>query len=163
MVSYPTLCALADAPPSHVRSILSPLGLNWRIENIVELARAFHDNRLDRIPESVEKLKLLSGVGTYVAGVVNCLAFERACPVIDTNVVRVLGRFFGLSLAGEARRRKEMLDLARECVDPGAPREYTLALIDFGALVCTASSPRCTACPLASECAFLRSGDEELA
>jgi len=116
---------------------------------------------LQRIPESVEDLQLLPGVGPYVAGVVSCLVFGRACPVLDTNVVRVLGRFFGLSLAGEARRKKEMVELAAECVDQKAPKEYTLALIDLGALVCTPASPQCTACPLTSDCAFFKSCHEE--
>jgi len=161
MASYPTLSTLSDAAPSDIREILAPLGLNWRIENLVQLARAVNENRLDRIPESLEDLQLLPGVGPYVAGVVRCLAYGRAAPVLDTNVVRVLGRFFGLSLAGEPRRKKEMLALATECVESKAPKQYTLALIDFGALVCTPSSPQCRQCPLRSKCSFLKSRDEE--
>lgn len=161
IASYPTLSALGDAAASDIREILSPLGLNWRIENLVQLAHMVRENRLHRIPESSEELQLLPGVGPYVAGVVSCLAFGQGCPVLDTNVVRVLGRFFGLSLEGEARRKKEMIELAAECVDPKAPKEYTLALIDVGALVCTPASPQCTACPLTPDCAFFQSCDEE--
>ena len=153
--AYPTLMDLANAAPSNIRRICQPLGLHWRVENLVELSQEARHNRLRRIPASIEELQQLSGVGPYVAGAVRCLAFGYACPVVDSNVVRVLSRFFGLSIQGEARRSRRMVDLAARCVDRDAPRDYNLALIDFGALVCTPNRRGCAACPLSAGCSWI--------
>jgi A/G-specific adenine glycosylase len=99
------------------------------------------------VPGTKDELMSLPGVGDYVASAVACFSKGEPTPIIDTNVVRVIGRIFGLRLEGEARRRKEMRDAAAICLDRRQPRLYNYALLDFAALVCIASAPRCTECP----------------
>ena len=150
---FPSPESLAAAPPRDIRRILNPLGLKWRIENFVQLARVFRRRNLC-VAAKQGTLKYLPGVGDYVAGAIAC--FGRAEPValIDTNVVRVLSRYFGLRFRGESRRNKSFIRLAEKCIDVQYPREYNWALFDLGGLVCTPSGPKCSRCPLRRSCYY---------
>jgi len=108
------------------------------------------------VPGTKDELMSLPGVGDYVASAVVCFSSGEPTPIIDTNVVRVIGRIFGLRLEGEARRRKEMRDAATLCLDQRQPRLYNYALLDFAALVCAAGAPRCSECPFGQRglCAY---------
>ena len=148
---YPDSQTLSGGRPATIRQILKPLGLSWRAENFVKVSRELIQFFDGRIPSDEKALQQLTGVGDYVAGAVSCFAFEKPVPMIDTNIVRVIGRIFGLDLRGEARRRKEVRDAAVTCLERAQPREYHYALLDFGALVCTARNPKCEACPIGRE------------
>ena len=126
---FPDVRALAGAKPSVIRRELKPLGLEWRAANVVALARDIQRRFRGRVPRDRDELLSLPGVGPYVAGAVRCFALGQPEPLIDTNVVRVVGRFFGLRLDGEARRRKEMIDAVTACV-PG--RRPAMMLSDRG-------------------------------
>jgi len=153
---YPTPIALATAKEADLYPLLVPLGLRWRARNIVATAR-----ELVGVPESgfksAEALKKLPGVGEYVARAVQIMAFNRREAVIDTNVIRVLGRYWGLRVHPEARRERRFKELALRCVPRSDPKTYTLALLDLGANICTPQRPRCGECPLAPSCEFAQS------
>jgi len=108
------------------------------------------------VPDTKDELMSLPGVDDYVASAVACFSSDEPTPIIDTNVVRAIGRVFGLRLEDEARRRKEMRDAVTMCLDRRQPRFYNYALLDFAALVCTASAPRCSECPFGQRglCAY---------
>ncbi len=150
---YPSARKLASADHDELRALLAPLGLRWRAENVVALAKdlayvvpaAFRDGKA---------LRKLPGVGDYVASAIQVIAFNRAESVIDTNVIRVLGRYWGMPVHPEARRRREFRELAARCVPKRDPKRYTLALLDLGASVCTPRRPRCADCPLRAWCTF---------
>lgn len=144
---YPTAEELAAAPTGELREVLYPLGLEWRADNIVSMVREVVERYGGEVPVTKEELMSLPGVGDYVASAVTCFSSDEPTPIIDTNVVRVIGRIFGLRLDGEARRRKEMRDAAGMCLDRHQPRLYNYALLDFAALICTSSIPHCTECP----------------
>lgn len=150
---FPTLKAFSTAGPRKLRHLLSSLGLQWRIENFVQLSRLARQRRLRKLPD-YDGLTELPGVGLYVASAVECFARREALPVIDANVVRVLGRYFGFASKGEVRRNREFIRLAGECVDENNPREYNMALLDLGAAICTATKPNCLNCPLRTGCAY---------
>ena len=152
--TYPDMIALRRAPAHEIRHALEPLGLTWRADNIVELAREVGERYGGDIPRSRNDLLALPGVGPYVAGAVRCFAFEECESIADTNIVRIVGRFFGISLHGEARRRKEMLSAVEQCVPDRDGVNYHFALIDFGAKICRARKPQCTACCLSEKCRF---------
>ena len=135
---YPTLSVAAMGDQAALRDILWPLGLSWRIENIIKLLEEAHLRFGDELPTDSEVLKTLTGVGDYVAAAVACFAGGAAVPIIDTNVVRLIGRYFGINTHGEARRRREMQDMANEALDPTCPADYNYAVLDFAACVCTA-------------------------
>jgi A/G-specific adenine glycosylase len=151
---YPNAQALARARPASIRRELKPLGLEWRAHNMVQLARDVQRRFQGCVPTGKAELLSLPGVGPYVAGAVRCFALGQPEPLIDTNAVRVIGRFFGLSLEGEARRRKGMIEAAAACVPRQRPADYHYALLDFAAAVCTARCPRCQNCPLRVRCDY---------
>ena len=150
--TYPSLTIAALADPDELRCVLYPLGLAWRIENIISLLRHANERFGDDLPTDVDALCTLPGVGDYVAGAVACFAVGQPVAIIDTNVVRVLGRIFGVDIRGEARRRREMRLLAENTLDRDEPVNYQYALLDFAAKVCTARNPLCADCSFAERC-----------
>jgi A/G-specific adenine glycosylase len=155
LLRYPELPEALAAPDDELREVLYPLGLAWRIENIVALFQSLRERKCTDVPESLAELMALPGVGDYVANAVRCFALgDSSATLIDVNVTRVLGRIFGLPVNAEARRRKPMRELAMATVDRERPAEYHYAILDFAALVCTALRPRCAVCPfgLAGRC-----------
>jgi A/G-specific adenine glycosylase len=102
----------------------------------------------------VDDLRTLPGIGPYTAGAIACFAFERDVPFFDTNMRRVLHRFwFGVDVPRPTASDREVTSVAAESVPPGAGWEWNQALIEFGALQCTARKPACVICPLQQECA----------
>lgn len=152
--SYPDPESLSAAHPHDIKRSMQPLGLAWRTENMVALAADLKTRFNHRVPSAEEELKSLPGSGDYVTAAVMCFAYGKATPLIDTNVVRVLGRIFGLNIAGEARRRKEIKRAAARCVETQRPRDYHYALLDFAAKVCKARSPNCPSCPFENKCNY---------
>ncbi|MCK6556593.1 DNA glycosylase [Candidatus Binatia bacterium] len=144
---YPTMDDLAAADPDEVRGVLRPLGLAWRADDVVSLAREVAARYGGRVPGDVEDLKSLTGVGDYVANAVACFAGREPRGIVDTNVVRLIGRIFGLPTDPEARRRKPVREAIDACLDRRHPQQYNYAILDFAAAVCTPSRPRCAACP----------------
>jgi A/G-specific adenine glycosylase len=115
-----------------------------------------------RVPDDVEALLELPGVGRYTAGAVASIAYDRPAPIVDGNVARVLARVLGIrdeieSAAARARLWEEAEALARG----EAPGELNQALMELGALVCVPRAPRCGACPVARGCAARAAGDAE--
>jgi A/G-specific adenine glycosylase len=155
---YPTLKEAASARPEEIKKILYSLGLAWRADGIVKFLQEAYARFGNNLPANLEQLRDLPGIGEYVSAAAVCFADGQAVSVIDTNVVRVLGRIFGLDTHGEARRRKPMRELANRAVDRYHPAEYNYALLDFAAKVCTARKPRCHECPFheGNRCIYYR-------
>jgi DNA (cytosine-5)-methyltransferase 1 len=129
---------------------MSSLGLRWRAENIVEVARTLVDKFNGRVPTTELELRSLPGVGDYVAQAVLCFGFGKRSVLVDTNTVRITGRVF----ARERPRRWQLrLDLYRLAGADGPDAAFNYALLDLGALVCRAGKPRCDVCPVRSHCA----------
>lgn len=151
---FPTLEALAAAPPARVREAWSGLGYYRRAANLHQLARVVVADHGGTIPADPDALRRLPGVGPYTAGAVASFAYERAAPAVDTNVARVLRRSFHPRAAGVAGQRR-LRDTAAGFVRRSGPSAWTFnqALMELGALVCTARVARCGACPVRRECA----------
>lgn len=156
LAAYPTLAAAAAADPVTIREHLRPLGLAWRADTIVHFLQEAYARFGDDLPTDPAVLRELPGVGDYVSAATACFAVTAAVPLIDTNVVRVLGRVFGLDTRGEARRRREMRELATRAMYPAHPAEYHYAVLDLAARVCLPGRPKCDICPLGtgSRCDF---------
>lgn len=145
---YPTLRRLAEARPQRIRTLLRPLGLRWRAENVVRLSRAVEDVDL----RTLRTLRKLPGVGDYVEAAVRCFAGGHAVPVIDTNTARVAVRLFGIHARGEPRRDPLVRQFLERVVRCDNPRNVNWALLDFAAQVCRARIPICSRCPLSKMC-----------
>ena len=154
MARFPTIDALARSRPKAVMEQWDGLGYYARARNLHKLARQvtrLHDGTL---PNSPEELQTLPGVGRYTAGAVACFAYEKAVPAVDTNVRRVLNRVFGNAKFG--MRNAELWGLAATLVPKNGNRawKFNQAMMELGALVCTARAPKCQDCPVKDHCRY---------
>jgi A/G-specific adenine glycosylase len=143
---FPTLTDLASAPTSEAIRQWQGLGYNVRAVRLRAIACQVVEQHGGLLPDSLEGLLALKGVGRYTAGAVACFAFEQPVAMVDTNVRRVLSRVFGVQPACVA-------DLAERAVPSGTAYAWNQALMDLGATLCRAKQALCLVCPLVSECA----------
>lgn len=163
--AFPTLEALAAAPTAEVIRAWAGLGYNRRAVNMQRTARAVLDEHGGRFPRDVAELLKLPGIGPYTAGAIACFAFERDEAFMDTNIRRVVQRLFvgpeATAPAGDA----QLITIARAAVPPGRGWAWNQAIMELGALICTASAPACWRCPVRAYCrayAAWRSADEQV-
>jgi A/G-specific adenine glycosylase len=158
---FPTAQALASAPTADVIRAWAGLGYNRRAVNMQRTAQAIVDRYDGAFPQDVAALRELPGIGPYTAGAVACFAFEQDVAFLDTNIRRVVQRLFvGPEPAGEARLQA----LAQAAVPKGQGWLWNQAIMELGALICTAASPACWRCPLREHCrdyAARRAADEQ--
>ncbi|NWF60297.1 MAG: A/G-specific adenine glycosylase [Fischerella sp.] len=160
MEKFPTASALATAPVEQVADLLRPLGLSFRAERLHHSAQLIMEQYGGKIPQNEADLLKLPGVGKYIARSVCANAFGQHKAVIDTNVARILERFFGLE-GGRVKSRSRLLWEASEQAAPETQvGAWNLTLFDFGATVCTARNPRCFECPLRQQCNYLANAEE---
>jgi A/G-specific adenine glycosylase len=150
---YPTVEALAAAKPAAVRESWEGLGYYRRAANLHRLARQVMADHDGLIPADPAVLLRLPGVGRYTAGAVACFAFERPTPAVDTNVARVLRRVFHPRLA-RARAARTLWATGAALVPRQGKRawEFNQAIMELGALVCTARVAKCGECPVREGC-----------
>jgi A/G-specific adenine glycosylase len=147
---FPTVEDLANAATSDVIRIWSGLGYNRRAVNLQRAARVVVDQLGGSFPDDPAELKVLPGIGAYTAGAIAAFAHERDVAFLDTNMRRVISRvIFGT----ESARESDTLEAANTLVPPGQGWTWNQALIEFGALQCTARRPACIICPLRDNCA----------
>jgi A/G-specific adenine glycosylase len=158
--AYPTVSALAAAPPARVRESWEGLGYYRRAANLHRLAQQVVREYAGIIPADPEQLLRLPGVGRYTAGAVASFAYERPAPAVDTNVARVLRRAFHPRVRGSMAARQAW-DTAARILPPQSKNVWMFnqAIMELGALVCTAREARCCACPVRRVC---RTGQRRL-
>ncbi len=146
---YPTPAKLAAARPSAVREAWDGLGYYRRAANLHALAKIVTGKHDGVLPDDVDELRELPGVGRYTAGAVACFAYEKPAATVDTNVGRVLHRAF-------PRRRASLHDLALSLQPRAGKAAWTFnqALMELGALICTARNPKCAKCPVRKDCCW---------
>lgn len=148
---YPDFEQLADAPLQEVKRTWYPLGYNVRPERLHGIARETVERYGGRLPNNAEDLLAFKGIGRYTAGAIRSFAFNEDAAILDTNVMRVLHRVF--VAAGEPKTQKALLwNLSERLIPPGKGYVFNQALMDFGAMVCTARDPDCLLCPMKSFC-----------
>jgi A/G-specific adenine glycosylase len=148
---YPTAQAMAAAPVEAVKAITDPLGYKIRGQWLHGAALQVADRFGGAFPETLEDLRRLPGVGRYTAGAVMNFAHHRDAPVLDTNVARLLRRYFGIQVQARARTR-ELWQLAAAVIPRGKGYLIYQALMDLGAMVCRPRNPRCAICPVRRGC-----------
>jgi A/G-specific adenine glycosylase len=158
---YPTLEVLAAAPVKEIACILQPLGLHFRTERLCQSVQIVIERYSGKIPDREAELLKLPGVGLYTARSICANAFSQSKAVLDTNVARILERFFGL-LGNRVKSRCKLLWKTAELIahDTEASK-WNLTLLDFGAIVCTAKNPRCGDCPLRDCCNYIKSTHQQ--
>lgn len=159
---FPTVEALAAADVGAVKAITDPLGYKIRGSWLSRIAREVVAHHGGKVPASLEALMDLPGVGRYTAAAVMSFAFGRPAGVLDTNVSRVLARFFHLPPDGTAERMHQLWAVAEAVVPRRQAWHFNQGVMDFGALCCRARQPLCSTCPLAQHCPA-RAADGKLA
>lgn len=151
---YPNFESIAETSKSNLRADLKTIGLNWRIDALYDCAaRISHDYR-GILPLDKTTLLTLPGVGEYIASAVVCFSTGSIEPVLDTNIVRFIGRFYGLKITDSSRRNKKFKEFILQFLKTENPRQLIYFLIDFAYEVCTPSKPKCTSCHLNTVCNF---------
>jgi A/G-specific adenine glycosylase len=154
---FPTLRHVAEAPPHHVLEAWAGLGYYARARNLHALARhVTSDGGPGLLPGEPTALRALPGVGAYTAGAVASFAFERRAALVDTNVARVLRRVFAPDVDPKSGRGQKALWAIAESILPRtgtAAWTHNQALMELGALVCTARARHCRGCPVRPVCA----------
>jgi A/G-specific adenine glycosylase len=156
---FPTLHHVARARPARVMEAWAGLGYYARARNLHALAKVVTDGGRDAggtLPPGAAELRALPGVGAYTAGAVSSFAYERRAALVDTNVARVLKRVFAPHVdLKSGRGQKELWEIARALLPRTGKATWThnQALMELGALVCTARVAHCTVCPVRKVCA----------
>lgn len=156
---WPTPSAMAAASPAEVLRAWGKLGYPRRALRLHECARVLAEQHDDVVPADVDTLLGLPGVGAYTARAIACFAYGQRVPVVDINVRRVIARtVHGQGDPGPASTTRDMADVADLLpADRARATHFSAALMEFGALICTARKPDCGSCPL-PECAWRAAG-----
>jgi len=141
---FPSLKALADASQDEVLSAWSGLGYYSRARNLKSTAELSHPT----LPNTQEELIKLPGIGRYTASAICSFGHNQNIPVVDTNIARVLKRFFALLNPSDAIIWKNAADF----LNAEDSRHHNLAVMDLGSLLCLPKNPKCEECPLFTGC-----------
>ena len=156
MERFPSVLGLADAPLDAVLASWSGLGYYARARNLHRAATEVRNRHQGRVPETIEALLSLPGIGRSTAGAILSLACGQRHPILDGNVKRVLARHFGVAgWPGQAAVLAKLWELAERCTPHECAGAYNQGMMDLGATVCTRSSPACERCPVAEGCTAL--------
>ena len=155
---WPTPSATAAASAADVLRAWGKLGYPRRAKRLHECAIVIARDHGDRVPEDVDTLLTLPGVGSYTARAIACFAYGQSVPVVDTNVRRVVARaVHGLADAGAPSATRDHADVSALLPEDGTAPKFSVALMELGATVCTARAPRCGLCPL-GRCGWRHAG-----
>lgn len=152
LAAFPTVETLAAAPTAEVIRLWAGLGYNRRAVNLQRAAQAIVAHHGGRVPDSIAALRSLPGIGPYTAGAIACFAFEQDVAFLDTNIRRVVRRLCVGPDQLVAPTDSELLAHAEALIPPGQGWTWNQAIMELGALICTATGPACWRCPLRQHC-----------
>lgn len=157
---WPTPAALADEPPGEAVRAWGRLGYPRRALRLHAAAGAIVADHGGVVPDSYDALRALPGVGDYTAAAVAAFAYRQRQVVLDTNVRRVIGRLVtGVELPPRSVTKAERTVAERLLpLDPPTAATWSVAVMELGALVCTADRPRCDGCPVVDRCRWHAAG-----
>ena len=162
MKSFPSVEDLANAPLDEILHHWTGLGYYARARNLHKTAQQVSKELNGKFPSTVEQLCELPGIGRSTAGAISAIAFHQQAAILDGNVKRVLARFGAISgWPGKADVVDALWTLAQRNTPYQRIADYTQAMMDLGATLCTRSSPNCPACPLAKKCIAYKQGNPQ--
>ncbi|MGH3719053.1 MAG: A/G-specific adenine glycosylase [Pseudonocardiaceae bacterium] len=158
LARWPTPSSLAAETPGTVVRAWGKLGYPRRALRLHAAATVIAARHDDVVPADVDVLLALPGIGAYTARAVAAFGYGHRVPVVDTNVRRVVARaVHGMADSGPPSTSRDLSD-AERVLPRAQPARFSAALMELGAVVCTARRPRCADCPVAGECAWVRAG-----
>jgi len=153
MEAFPTVSALAGADIDSVLHLWSGLGYYARARNLHRAAGVVRDQFGGQLPTDIDALQSLPGIGRTTAGAILALADDQSHPILDGNVRRVLARLFLIEgWPGSTNISRELWKLSEACTPARRAGNFTQAIMDLGASVCTRRKPVCGDCPLMGKC-----------
>ena len=162
LLRFPDLSAVAEAPQQDVLKAWEGLGYYSRARNLQRAAQSIVAQHGGRLPDTVEALRALPGIGRYTAGAILSIGHGRPAPLVDGNVGRVLGRLVALDVpARSPAGQRRLWALAEVLVPQRNARDFNQGLMELGALVCRPQAPACLLCPLREGCAACAGGRPE--
>jgi len=162
MERFPELRALAAASEQEVLAAWEGLGYYGRARNLRRAAQVVVQKHDGRLPEDVDELERLPGIGRYTAAAISSIAFGRDEATLDGNIRRVLARLFDVDKPARSRDgERQLWSLARGMLPVGQAGAFNQALMDLGATLCTPHAPDCAACPLHNFCLAYARGVQE--
>lgn len=161
MRRFPDVRSLAQAAPDEVLHLWSGLGYYARARNLHRAARLICDQHRGDLPRNIEGLQRLPGIGRSTAAAILALAHGERHAILDGNVKRVLARYHAIGgWPGDQNVEKQLWACAESHTPSRRARDYTQAIMDLGATVCTRARPACGRCPLRESCAAHVNGCE---
>lgn len=162
MERFPTVEDLALAREEEVLTLWSGLGYYNRARNLHQAAKRVVKEHGGNLPTDLNALLDLPGIGRYTAGAIASIAFGQRVPIVDANVARVVSRLFAVQAEATSTTGQEILwDYADQLAQTTSPGDLNQALMELGALVCSPTSPKCSACPVQTLCKAFRQGNPE--
>jgi A/G-specific adenine glycosylase len=157
---WPTVRKLANAPLDDVLKAWAGLGYYARARNLHACAKAVSENHGGIFPDQEDGLRALPGIGAYTAAAIAAIAFDRRAVAVDGNIERVVARLFAIETALPAAK-VEIKTYAETLVPQKRPGDFTQAMMDLGATICTPKKPACGICPWMNSCLARERGDQE--
>jgi len=149
---FPRIQSLAQAEVSDIEDTIRRLGFQrQRAKQFKKIGLTIVDKHNGEIPSNKEDLLKLSGIGNYVANAVLCFAFNKDEPIVDMNVRRVVGRYFGWKKIKDNEIEKRLSKL----IPKGKAKEFNWGIIDFSSLICS-RKPKCKICFLDAFCSYFQ-------
>ncbi|TCO73124.1 A/G-specific adenine glycosylase [Marinisporobacter balticus] len=159
---FPNIESLAYAHEEEVLKMWEGLGYYSRAKNLHRGAKVIVEDFNGNMPDTLEEIKKIPGIGPYTAGAILSIAYGKRAAAVDGNVMRVFSRLFYIKEdIAESKTRKEMEKIGGHVVSPQNPSFFNQGLMELGALICTPTSPKCIACPLFLECSAKSLGVQE--
>jgi A/G-specific adenine glycosylase len=150
---FPTIRSLAAATESEVLRAWEGLGYYARARNLHRCANTILGKLGGKFPNGPDALRSLPGIGRYTANAIAVFAFNRSLPIVEANTARVLTRLFNIRAPiNSTHGRQELWKLSAKLVPQNTARDFQNAMMDLGALICTAHNPRCQICPVKEFC-----------
>ncbi|WP_368742480.1 A/G-specific adenine glycosylase [Enterococcus casseliflavus] len=153
MEQFPTIQDLAAAEEQKLLKVWEGLGYYSRARNLKAAAQQIVAEFNGEMPQSIEEIRSLKGIGPYTAGAIGSIAFGLPEPAIDGNVMRVVSRLFCIEAdIAKASSRRPFDEAMRTIISPDEPGEFNQALMDLGSRICTPTTPKCEECPISQYC-----------
>lgn len=149
---FPTIHDLARATPDEVNLLWAGLGYYRRGQMLLKGAQQIVKDNNGIIPDTIQDLLEVPGIGPYTAGAIASIAFNKVEPLVDGNVIRVFSRLKAITNDSSNGLEKICWALASQLIHPTSPGDFNQALMDLGATICKPTSPSCAVCPLQQVC-----------
>ena len=163
MQSFPSIESLANASVDDVLHHWTGLGYYARARNLHKTAQIVAFEHQQQFPDTVEALSALPGIGRSTAGAIRSIGFKKPAAILDGNVKRLLARFSATAgWPGKTAVHNQLWDIAEYYSPLERTEQYTQAMMDLGALVCTRSNPQCDQCPIETNCKAAMRGEQSL-